>query len=110
MRSPIGGWPWLSPRGFGEQAAAAGGAHQRLESSSLGSRGAPARISDAIVVPALVAGLGRGAPGALLDQAVLKHARERAIHRPHVRNGGLAPRLDVLDDPVSMALADREAE
>src|SRR5687767_3996663 len=94
-------WSLLSPRWLCEQAPTARRAHQCLEPASFGSRDAPARVRDAVVVPPLVPGVGRGAPGSSVNEAVLDHAGERAVHRSYVGSGCLAPCLDVLDDPVA---------
>ena len=70
----------------------------------------PAGIGDAVVVAPFVGGVRGRAPGGTLDEAELRHARQRAVHRADVGDGGLAARLDVLDDAVAVTLAAGEAE
>ena len=67
-------------------------------------------FGDAVVVAPLVVGVRRRAARGGLDQPVLDHARERAIHRADVGHRRVAALLDVQDDPVAVPLAGGEAE
>jgi hypothetical protein len=76
----------------------------------LGAGDPEAQRSHLVVVSPLVAGVRRLTLRGGADQPLLLHPAQRAVERAHVRHGGDAARLRVLDDPVPVALTRRQAE
>jgi hypothetical protein len=83
---------------------------QRSQPSRLRARYAQACTRKAVVVSALIAGIGRWAASRGLNQPALHHACQRAVHRPYVRDRPFAAGFDVLNDSVAVPFAGGETE